>query len=256
MNDANIGHNQPPANEVLKDVLASKHPKLLNRRDEFLSKSTNIPAVIDDDETSGKAQEFVKAIDGTIKHAEAFRVEEKEPYLQGGRIVDGFFKGVTDPLLTLKKDITKRLTVYLQKKEAAERERRRQEEAAAREAAEKAAREAAEAAATVATEGDLTVAIGKEDDARQASAEATAAAQAAAAAPAELSRTRSDGGTVASLRREWTFENLDRATLDLEALRPYIPTEGLEKAVRAYIRAGGRTLKGCNILETTSAAVR
>ena len=39
---------------------------------------------------------------------------------------------------------------------------------------------------------------------------------------AELSRTRSDYGSVASLRSHWTGKLEDRATLDLEALRQHL----------------------------------
>ncbi len=71
-----------------------------------------------------------------------------------------------------------------------------------------------------------------------------------------MSRTRGEYGSMSSLRTSWVFDEIDRATLDLEALRPYLPTDGLDKAVRAFIKAGGRELKGTNIFETTAAVVR
>ena len=52
------------------------------------------------------------------------------------------------------------------------------------------------------------------------------------------------------------FDEIDRASLDLEALRFHIPADGLEKAVRSLIKAGGRELRGTRIFETTVATVR
>ena len=89
-----------------------------------------------------------------------------------------------------------------------------------------------------------------------ASADLVKAAQAAAVKPAELSRTRGDYGAVSSLRTQWVFDEIDRASLDLEALRFHIPADGLEKAVRSFIKAGGRELRGTRIFETTVATVR
>ena len=55
---------------------------------------------------------------------------------------------------------------------------------------------------------------------------------------------------------QWVFDEIDRASLDLEALRFHIPADGLEKAVRSFIKAGGRELRGTRIFETTAATVR
>jgi hypothetical protein len=45
----------------------------------------------------------------------------------------------------------------------------------------------------------------------------------------------------------WTFKDLDKSELNLEALRYHISREALEEAVRSYIRYGGRGLKGVDI---------
>ena len=52
------------------------------------------------------------------------------------------------------------------------------------------------------------------------------------------------------------FDEIDRASLDLEALRVHIPADGLETAVRSFLKAGGRELRGTRIFETTVATVR
>lgn len=93
-------------------------------------------------------------------------------------------------------------------------EDRRQREALAREAEDKAANERAlaEAAATV--------------------------------SDADLSRARGARGGVSSLTTFWDMRDLDRATIDLEALRDHISFDALEKAVRSYKDANKERLEG------------
>jgi len=73
---------------------------------------------------------------------------------------------------------------------------------------------------------------------------------------AELSRTRGDLGSVSSLRTDWVHDEVNRATIDLEALRPHLPAEAIDQAIRSFIRAGGRELRGTRIYEQTTAVVR
>jgi len=173
-----------------------------------------------------------------------------------GRNIDGFFRAITDPVAKAKTAIERRLTDYLREKEARARREREEQERLAREAAETARREAEVRARALADEQSLQAAIAAEKAAETASADLVKAAQAAAVKPAELSRTRGDYGAVSSLRTQWVFEGIDRAEIDLEALRFHIPADGLEKAVRSFIKAGGRELRGTRIHETTVASVR
>jgi hypothetical protein len=66
---------------------------------------------------------------------------------------------------------------------------------------------------------------------------------------------RGEMGAVTSLVERWEFSHLDRETLDLETLREHIPLDGLEKAVRSYIKAGGRELGGVRIFLSEKARV-
>lgn len=247
-------HNQPDLATVLREDNAA----LVARKDELLAAFERAPEDVADDETCGKMQDFMKQVDAAKKHAEKLRVDVKEPYLNAGRICDGFFKTITDPLDKVKKTLTARVTVFLRKKEDEERRRRQEEERRAREEADRAAREAAEAAAKLASEQDLDDAIAAEDAAKRAAEDAAKAAKEAEAKAAELSRTRGEFGSVGSLRTAWTHDeqSLDRKTLDLEALRQHLPEDALHKAVRSYIRAGGRELRGVRIFEDRVAVVR
>jgi len=195
-----IGHNRGPA--LLDVQLAQQNAALEQRRDELLGAFDRAPAEIDDEDASKKVADLVRLIASCRKAAETNRVGRKEPYLAAARLIDAYFRRITDPLDKAKKALEERLTAYQRRVALAERQRR---------------------------------------------AEAT---------PAELSRVRGEYGAVASLHREWTFGDLDRNALDLETLRPYFAVADLEKAVRAFIRAGGRSCRGVRIFETTTTRVR
>src|SRR5262249_15162854 len=105
-------------------------------------------------------------------------------------------------------------------------------------------------------EQDLDVAVTTEMQARQAATDAYKAQQAADAKAAELSRSRGDYGAVASLRTTWDFKDLDKPRIDLEPLPHSLATADIEKAVRHFIRDGGRELRGVTIYENTTTQVR
>lgn len=251
-----LGHNQRDIAAELRSQLEADHADLLKRRDELLASVARMPATVENDDMAGKFSDTIKLITGASKAAEDRRVTTKEPYLAAGRAVDGFFKGVSEPLTKAKAGVERTLTAYLRAKAEAERKRREEEERRQREEAERAAREAAEREAAMQEEDDIDAAIEAEERARQAAADAAQAAKAAAAKPAELSRTRGDYGAVSSLRRVWIGEIVDRAALDLDKLRPYFAEADLQKALNGLVRAGGRECAGAKIYETTNAVVR
>ena len=254
-----LGDNMPPPDllvgEALHEKLRDENQDLLKRRDELLAAAARVPA-IDDEDIARKVTDFVKQLGALVKASEAKRTDAKEPYLEGGRSVDGFFKAITDPVDKAKKAVEKKLTEYAREKAEQERRDRLEQERLAREAAELARREAEEKAKTAADAASLDDAIEAESKAESAQADLVKAAAAADAKAAELSRTRGEYGAVSSLRTQWVFGDIDRASLDLEALRPYLPLVGIETAIRAFIKAGGRELKGTSIYETTNVVVR
>lgn len=259
MFDASLRHNNPPADlltgEALREKLRDEHADLLRRCEELLEAGQRVPPITDDD-VAGKVSDYIKQLAALTKTAESHRTGAKEPYLDGGRTIDGFFKGITDPVTETKTAVQRKLTLYLREKEETARQARLAEERAAREAAEKARREAEEKAKALADEQGLAAAIEAEKAAETAAADLVKAEQAADVKAAELSRTRGEYGSVSSLRTQWVFDEIDRATIDLEALRPYLALADIEKAVRAFIKAGGRELRGTHIHETTVASVR
>ena len=248
-----IGDNQPA---TLQDRFAGDYGDILARRDELLAAAERVPEEITDDVVAGNVSDFIKMITTCTKNAESHRVKEKEPFLEGGRQVDGWFKAIIEPLETIKKDVQARYTQYLRNKEEVERRAREETERKAREDAAEAERLAAEKAASAETDADLDAAVEAEQKAVRTREELDEATDQVDANAAELSRTRGDLGSVGSLHTSWTGEVADRAVLDLESLRPHLSTDALEKAVRAFVRAGGRELNGARIYEKHQGVVR
>lgn len=82
--------------------------------------------------------------------------------------------------------------------------------------------------------------LGKRADRAQRHAEASSA---------DMSRTRSDLGTVASSTKLWKMTSLDRDVIDLNLLRGFLHPDAVEVAARGYMMAhrndpGGPQLKG------------
>lgn len=239
--------------DALRLRLAEDNDALIRRHNELLGAEDRLPEVVDDD-AAGRVADYIKQATACAKAIDGSRVAAKEPFLEGGRNVDGFFKKYTDGLGSLKRRVEAKLSVYLRDKADRERRQREDEARIAREAAAQADRDAmALAAAAKVTTAQADAAL---DTAVRAQTASLQADRAADAKPADLARTRGDYGSLATLRREWTFKDMDRAALDLEALRAHIPTDALEKAVRSAIKAGARDLRGVTIYENQVANVR
>ena len=255
MNDtapAQMGDNQPD----LATMLREDHADLITRRDGLHAAVERVPETVDDEQTAKDVTDFIKQIQACIKRANAKRVDTKEPFLEGGRQVDGFFKAITDPLGADKKEIERRLTVYQQARAAEERRRREEQARLDREAAEAAASEAAAREAALQSEEDLPAAVQAEIDAELAAEAARKSQREADAKAADMSRDRGEFGGVASLRTYWTFEFTDYAHIDLEVLRAHLPRGAVEQAMRSFIKADGREITGARIFEETQSVVR
>lgn len=252
------GHNSGyvPTPEEIREVLKADHEALLSRADELLAGFDRAPATVENEETAGRVGDFVKQISTAIKNVDTARTSTKEPYLAGGRAVDGFFNPLKEKLDKAKRALTDRVGDYQRRKAAEERAAREAAERQAREAEEAARKAAEEAERAAQTDDDLDAAIAAEEAARKAAEQAEAAKKAASASAADLSRSRGDYGSVASLRTTWAGELVDRAALDLEALREHLPEPALEQAIRSFVKAGGRTLRGARIFEKQDAVIR
>lgn len=256
---ADIGHNRPPVSlplaEALRGTLEETQVALTDRRDELLRAEGRMPP-IENDEAAGKVGDYIKEITAACKAADGARVALKEPYLAGGRVVDGFFiKGVIDPLLALHTRCQVKLKAFLDSKAEAARQERMRLEREARAAEDTARKQAQERDKAARTEAERTQAAIAAREAEQASVNRIAAEEATRVKPAELSRTRGDFGSVASLRAYWDFEVVDAAALP----RAYLMLN--EAAIRAHIKARIKDqppapIGGLRFFEKTAAAVR
>jgi hypothetical protein len=262
--EPSLSSNRPPsvaelveeATRNILDALDLEGHDLAARRDELMAGVARVPATVEDADTAQRCTDFAKQLGAFLKAAEARRVASKEPVLAAGRALDGWYSRLADPVAAGKRSVEGKLTVYQRAMAEAERRRREEAERKAREGALAARKEAEARAAQVQHEADLAAAIEAERAAEQAEAEAAAAAAAAAARPAELHHDRGDLGGRSALRTDWVGEVVDRDELDLEALRPHLALDALEKAVRAFVRAGGRELSGARIYQTSRSVVR
>lgn len=250
--------------EGFRAYLSEDAERLVARRTDLVTALPRLPEIVDED-SNGKAADFVGMIAKLIKAAEAEREAIKAPFMMATRAIDSYYHTITDPLGNAKGRDTRgqlrftvedKMTVYQRAKAERERQAREEEARVRREEEERLRREAEELERQAQSEKDIDVAILADQHTQVAAADTTRAERFAAAPVADLSRTRSDLGAVASLRSEWTFRNLDRDKLDLMALRAHLPLAALEQAVRSFIKAGGRELAGVEVYEDTRTQVR
>lgn len=252
-----LGHNQAPAGDALTERLRDDHAGLLGEADKLVHQLDALPAKIISEEQRHRASEFaVMKLAATAQRLEDLHKTEKEPYLEGGKTCDRVLLAPAKLLREGKRKVEGLIGAYLN--EVAERERRAREEEARKAAleADRLRQEAEAAAAQATTEEALTAAVEAEEKAADAYYQADKAQQAAEAPPADLTRERSATGVLSSLKKDWRCDGFDRQALDLEPLRPYLPQDAIEKAIKAFIRAGGRSLRGAAIREVAKATVR
>jgi hypothetical protein len=243
-----IGGNNPP----IADRLATTYADELAKAEALADRANAQPKEIDSDETLKVIGDIAADAQRLWKTLDAARTNEKAPYLQAGREVDGYFAQVLDRATRIKTAMLARATAYNRAK--AEKERREREEIARkqREEAEAKRREAEQAAAA----GRVDDAMADVEDACQAEAAAAEATAAAATPAADLTRVRSDTGTSITTRTEWTHEIQDFDAIPLDRLRPYLKRDAVEAAIRAFVKIGNRELAGVRIFQNETAQVR
>lgn len=124
-----VGHNNPPdALAIIGDQLRETHGDLIDRGAQLVGMKDRLPASCDDADTAAKLADAIKSCTAFTKNSDAARVSAKEPHLAAGRVVDGFFKKLSDPVDNVKAAMGALLTAY-QRRVADEERRRREEEA-------------------------------------------------------------------------------------------------------------------------------
>ena len=140
-----VGHNNPPSDEEsLVSKLQLDNEDLLNQARAAYKAALEFSEEVSDREKATEATDLISKLASIAKKLDGEREKEKKPYLSLGRVVDNFFKNVTDPLDGAKRKVKGRLDDFLRR--AAEEERKVREEQA-RKMREEAERKAAEAVA-------------------------------------------------------------------------------------------------------------
>lgn len=244
-----IGANNPPP---LKVILTENYVALTAEVEAIAERANLAPRKVTDDDGLGVIGDLVKDAAMLARKADSMRKAEKEPHLTAGREIDAFFATFTDRLDRIRKVFEAVATDY-QRAKAAEARRKAEDEARRLREEEERQREIARRA----EEANRAKTAAKADDRAEDAAEKAAAAEALAnASAAELTRTRSASGTLATAKTEWTFEVVDLDAIPLDRLRPYLRRDDIEKAIRQFVRVGHRELPGVRIFEDVRAAFR
>lgn len=260
-----VGHNRP--DYVIE--LASRLPvdygdRFQDRIDAIHKRMRTMPDRIETKADHDTAVDIVADLRSLHKDIEGTRVDEKDPFLRAERAVDGFFEPLKKTVTSMQTSVTGQVHAYLNRIAAEERarreavaaeERRRAEELRRQEDERRQKAEDARRAQARQRHQEVADALSKEADQADNMAQAMET-EIEATKPADLARTRSNQGTLSTLKSEWVFAIEDLEAVPLDKLRPYLHREAIEKAIRAFVRVGGRELPGVRIYETTSAIVR
>jgi hypothetical protein len=216
------------------------------------AEAANIPPVLEDEEDLTAVTALGGKLIKAARRCEEIRVEQNRPFLDASNLLNAHFKhDLTARLSTAKANLEKITTAFQRKKAAREQVVRDAAAAAARKLAEDAA---AKVTAAVKA-GDVAGATAAVKEADSLTASANKATSAAAAPTSSMGLVKTDAGT-ASLVDNWTFNDLDMAAIDLDALRPFIPQTAIEQALRAFIKSGRREIAGARIFNDNKTRFR
>lgn len=237
---------------LTRDMLVNDFDHVIKAVGDLKAEFDGMPRVLEDDEDLEVVTKTVGKISAYVKRCDDIRLDEGKPHRDAQDVLMKFFRDeLSAPLTQAMKTLNDRASVYLRKKRAAEEERRLAAAALAQRQADEARQKVQEAVSTGNVEQAKTAAA----NSNAMDAFAAKATVDAKASTTDLTRTRTAAGT-ASLQASWTFEIEDLNTIDLEALRPFIPQTAIEQALRAFIKSGRRSIKGARIYETDSTNFR
>ncbi len=196
--------------DAIRSTLGDANAPLLRRRDDLLAASARAPELLDTDEDIDRARLFARQLDDAIREARAARLADGRPFRGASATVKRFFDDIEGPLKSASRTILARLT------DTAHRGRRMQTETPV---------SAPPTPVGIDVSGEPVVTA------------APRQAPSAAAAHREIMLV-------------WSIESVDRATLDLEALRDYLTEASILAACRKHLADHGpRPLAGVQYRE-------
>lgn len=248
---AKAGHNNPPADDPAEEFrrkMAEDYQDIIAEAERLYKGN---PKKCEDDEYAERLTVYTSKLSATIKKLEAARIAENKPVLEKQRMINGYFNDAKAGLEKKKTEAKSMLDPWLKHKA--------QQEQAARIAAAEQMRqqaEALEASQKALYDAGRPVEAGEAGRAAEKiekhadRLEATASTMKANVAQVKVA------GASASLRTRIINEIVDRHTLDLEKLRPYLDIDALQKAVDIYFKLGGTDLRGVEVKEVTETVIR
>lgn len=265
------GDNQAPDHGVeVTRRLEADYAETAKVVTELLNEARALPKEVTSEADVGTFSDLVVKLRDAKTRIAGFHGLEKQPYLRGGEACDQFFftlwgkltkqgRGKNDPDGAVEV-LTRRVNAYQTKIQEEERRRRLEEEEEARKVAaaaeetrlkaEQLAREK-EDAAKRARNPEKKAALLEEAQDHKVDAKVAEVTEAAArtnlsekqaastAKPADLVRSRSDGGTMATMRQVGYTEITNADLLDLQVLRPFIKEAHLKMALDAWAKVTG-----------------
>ncbi len=106
------------------DNLREKHPDLVKRAGELAGMEERAPLPLANPDDADKVSTAIRQCSEFLKSTEAIRVEDKEPYLSGGRAVDGFFQRLVRGVNDTRAKLLRGRTIWDEKIEAEARRAR------------------------------------------------------------------------------------------------------------------------------------
>lgn len=262
-------HNRPPLEELIpiefREKLLEDKPEFLTRFDAAIDAADRAKA--EDDESLAKCGDLVNLYRAQIKHISETHKAVKEPYLQGGRLVDAEKNALIERVEDAKRKVEGIGNAYVAERDARLKAEQAKREAEEREAAERARaadqaardaeRQAELAKKQAATDEEREQALAAADEARRAAEEEMQRASLAAAATVTKSEpVRSDAGASVSGKQEWTSKVEDYAKAFKAVKDDPKVQEAIDKAIQRLVKAGKREIPGCRIWPVAKANFR
>jgi hypothetical protein len=263
---AGIGHNvSPDYAATITAQLEKDYAELLSNSAALLDEARAMPKEVTEENQLTSFASLIDRLRDTAARFLTFHVSEKEPHLRAGQAVDTFFFRNAEKLQRRnKKDnpgaadiLHARVDAFMQAKLLREREAReeaarkaREEEdriaAAAAKAAQQAVDDAAAAARARKPENVAALQTSAADNKaaaqallaqlNQASSKADDARIDTLAKPADMVRTRTEGGQLITMKQVPFVALEDRTKLDMAELWPHLKDEHILMALKAWAR--------------------
>ncbi len=263
-----MGHNRPPLEEIIpaefRAALLADKPDFLTVLEDRVDQASRARANNEDE--LKRCGNLVKAFREILGHINETHKTVKQPYLDGGRLVDAEKNALVERVDAAKRTVEAIGNAFVAKREAEERAERARIEAEQRAAAERAAaaerereraeQEAEQAALTATNDAERAAAEQRAAEAADAAEAAMAQAALAPALPDRTEPIRSDEGAVISGKQEWKSEVTDYTLAFMHVEDHPKVREAIDKAVAQLVKAGKRSLDGVRIWPVAKANFR